>query len=29
LVDTLLDGCPRLRDLATSREPLDVAGEVN
>ena len=29
LVDTLLDACPRLRVLATSREPLDVAGELN
>jgi predicted ATPase/DNA-binding SARP family transcriptional activator/DNA-binding CsgD family transcriptional regulator len=29
LVDTLLDWCPRLRILATSREPLDVAGELN
>ncbi|HYQ83136.1 MAG TPA: BTAD domain-containing putative transcriptional regulator, partial [Rubrobacter sp.] len=29
LVDTLLDACPRLRILATSREPLDVAGELN
>jgi predicted ATPase len=29
LVDTLLDSCPRLRVLATSREPLDVAGEFN
>jgi predicted ATPase len=29
LVDTLLDACLRLRVLATSREPLDVAGEFN
>jgi len=29
LVDTLLKGCPRLRILATSREALGVAGEVN
>ena len=29
LVDALLDSCPRLRILATSREPLGVAGEVN
>jgi predicted ATPase len=29
LVDVLLDTCPRLRILATSREPLDVAGELN
>lgn len=29
LVDELLDACPRLRVLATSREPLDVAGELN
>ena len=29
LVDTLLDACPRLRVLATSREPLGVAGELN
>jgi predicted ATPase/DNA-binding SARP family transcriptional activator/DNA-binding CsgD family transcriptional regulator len=28
LVDTLLDSCPRLRVLATSREPLGVSGEV-
>ena len=28
LVDTLLDSCPRLRVLATSREPLGVEGEV-
>jgi DNA-binding SARP family transcriptional activator len=28
LTDTLLDACPRLRVLATSRESLDVAGEV-
>jgi predicted ATPase/DNA-binding SARP family transcriptional activator/DNA-binding CsgD family transcriptional regulator len=28
LVDMLLDSCPRLRVLATSREPLDVEGEV-
>src|SRR5215212_5060399 len=27
LVDVLLDACPRLRILATSREALDVAGE--
>ncbi len=27
--DTLLSSCPRLRILATSREPLGVAGEVN
>ncbi|WP_186526316.1 tetratricopeptide repeat protein [Leekyejoonella antrihumi] len=27
LVDALLDGCPRLRVLATSREPLAVDGE--
>jgi predicted ATPase/DNA-binding SARP family transcriptional activator/DNA-binding CsgD family transcriptional regulator/Flp pilus assembly protein TadD len=27
LADTLLDGCPRLRILATSREALGVAGE--
>jgi predicted ATPase/DNA-binding SARP family transcriptional activator/DNA-binding CsgD family transcriptional regulator len=29
LMDTLLDSCPRLRVLATSREPLDISGEVN
>ena len=29
LVDTLLDSCPRLKILATSREPLGVAGEAN
>jgi predicted ATPase/DNA-binding SARP family transcriptional activator/DNA-binding CsgD family transcriptional regulator len=29
LADTLLDRCPRVRILATSREPLSVAGEVN
>jgi predicted ATPase len=29
LVDTLLDACPNLRILATSREPLGVAGELN
>ena len=29
LADTLLDACPRLRVLATSREPLEVAGELN
>ena len=28
LVDALLDSCPRLRLLATSREPLELAGEV-
>lgn len=28
LVDVLLSACPRLRILATSREPLDVEGEV-
>ena len=28
LTDELLDACPRLRILATSREPLRVAGEV-
>ena len=28
LADTLLRSCPELRILATSREPLDVAGEV-
>jgi predicted ATPase/DNA-binding SARP family transcriptional activator/DNA-binding CsgD family transcriptional regulator len=28
LVDVLLDTCPRLRGLATSREALDIAGEV-
>jgi predicted ATPase/DNA-binding SARP family transcriptional activator len=28
LVDTLLDSCPRLRVLATSREPLSLGGEV-
>jgi predicted ATPase/DNA-binding SARP family transcriptional activator/DNA-binding CsgD family transcriptional regulator len=28
LLDELLDSCPRLRVLATSREPLGVAGEV-
>jgi len=28
LVDALLDSCPRLRVLATSREPLGVGGEV-
>src|SRR5829696_6984575 len=27
LVDALLDSCPRLRVLATSREPLDIRGE--
>jgi predicted ATPase/DNA-binding SARP family transcriptional activator/DNA-binding CsgD family transcriptional regulator len=29
LVDALLGACPRLRVLATSREVLDVAGEIN
>ena len=29
LVDDLLDACPHLRVLATSREPLSVAGELN
>jgi predicted ATPase/DNA-binding SARP family transcriptional activator/DNA-binding CsgD family transcriptional regulator len=29
LVDSLLASCPRLRVLATSREPLAVSGEVN
>src|SRR5215207_7852768 len=29
LVDALLDSCPRLRILATSREPLGISGEVN
>jgi predicted ATPase/DNA-binding SARP family transcriptional activator/DNA-binding CsgD family transcriptional regulator len=29
LVDTLLTSCPSLRVLATSREPLGVAGEMN
>jgi predicted ATPase/DNA-binding CsgD family transcriptional regulator len=29
LVDALLDSCPNLRILATSREPLGVAGEAN
>jgi predicted ATPase/DNA-binding SARP family transcriptional activator/DNA-binding CsgD family transcriptional regulator len=29
LADTLLEGCTRLRILATSREALNVAGEVN
>ena len=29
LVDALLDSCPRLKVLATSREPLGVPGEVN
>lgn len=29
LVDRLLDSCPHLRVLATSREPLGVAGEAN
>jgi predicted ATPase/DNA-binding SARP family transcriptional activator/DNA-binding CsgD family transcriptional regulator len=29
LVDTLLASCPRLKVLATSREPLAVTGEVN
>jgi predicted ATPase len=29
LVDALLDSCPRLRALATSREPLGVSGEIN
>ena len=28
-VDILLSGCPRLRILATSREPLAIAGETN
>lgn len=28
LVDALLDACPHLRVLATSREPLDVGGEI-
>ena len=28
LVDALLDSCPGLRILATSREPLNAAGEV-
>ena len=29
LVNTLLTSCPRLKVLATSHEPLGVAGEVN
>ena len=29
LVDTLLDSCPHLGVLATSREPLGISGEVN
>ena len=29
LADTLLDACPGLKVLATSREPLNVAGETN
>jgi predicted ATPase/DNA-binding SARP family transcriptional activator/DNA-binding CsgD family transcriptional regulator len=29
LVETLLDSCPRLRILATSREPLSIGGEAN
>ena len=29
LLDTLLDSCPRLRVLATSRETLGVEGEVS
>ncbi len=29
LIDDILDSCPRLRVLATSREPLGVSGEVN
>jgi predicted ATPase/DNA-binding SARP family transcriptional activator/DNA-binding CsgD family transcriptional regulator len=29
LVDTLLDSCPQLGVLATSREPLGISGEVN
>ena len=29
LVDKLLNSCPRLRVLATSREPFGIAGEVN
>jgi len=29
LADTLLDSCPQLRILATSREPLGIAGERN
>ena len=29
LVDTLLDSCPHLAVLATSREPLGISGEVN
>jgi predicted ATPase len=29
LVDTLLDSCPRVRVLATSREALSIPGEVN
>ncbi len=29
LVETLLGSCPRLRILATSREPLSIAGEAN
>ena len=29
LADTLLDACPELKVLATSREPLNVAGETN
>jgi predicted ATPase/DNA-binding SARP family transcriptional activator/DNA-binding CsgD family transcriptional regulator len=29
LTDTLLDSCPRLRMLATSREPLGVTGELD
>lgn len=28
-MDTLLTSCPRLKVLATSREPLGVAGEVD
>jgi non-specific serine/threonine protein kinase len=29
LIDDILDSCPRLRVLATSREPLGASGEVN
>ena len=28
-MDTLLDSCPRLGVLATSREPLGISGEVH